>query len=214
MSATTSFAKETTAPAGTTYLGNIYHFKEDETTGIGFNVRLDLCDYVALSFANDAHLKLASWNKNIAASDGALEIDGTALQVLLQYPFRFEDGWSLTPYIGLGVSDIEAKWSYAPWWHYGWATPEDYRTYGNGSTDTRGSSRWMVLAEPDRAFTFSVGVSCQLLEHLDIDVFYRQVAVDDIDATFRYNRIHGPVAARGSYPAEYSTLGLALRYVF
>ena len=214
LSATTSFAKETTAPAGTTYLGNIYHFKEDETTGIGFNVRLDLCDYVALSFANDAHLKLASWNKNIAASDGALEIDGTALQVLLQYPFRFEDGWSLTPYIGLGVSDIEAKWSYAPWWHYGWATPEDYRTYGNGSTDTRGSSRWMVLAEPDRAFTFSVGVSCQLLEHLDIDVFYRQVAVDDIDATFRYNRIHGPVAARGSYPAEYSTLGLALRYVF
>ncbi len=214
LSVTTSSADETTAPNGGYYLGNIYNFKEEETTGIGFNIRLDLCDYIALSFANDAHLELASWNKNISASDGALEIDGTAFQVLLQYPFRFEEGWSLTPYIGLGMSDITAKWSYAPWWHYGWATPEDYATYGNGSTDTRGSSRWMVLAEPERAFTFSIGASCQIMEHFDIDVFYRHVAVDDIDATFRYNRIHGAVAASGYYPAAYSTLGLALRYVF
>ncbi len=214
VSATTSFADETTAPHGGYYLGNIYHFKEEDTTGIGFNIRLDLCDYIALSFANDAHLELASWNKNIAASDGALEIDGTAFQVLLQYPFRFDEGWSLTPYIGLGMSDIKAEWSHAAWWHHGWATPEDYNTYGKGSTEDRGSSRWMRLAEPDRAFTFSVGASCQLMEHLDIDLFYRHVAVDDIDATFRYNRPRGPVAARGAYPAAYSTIGLALRYVF
>ena len=221
VSFTSSAAKETKAPSGTCYLGNLNQMKEEETSGIGFNIQYDLCDYVALAFANDAHLELSAWNQPTAehpytSTDGALEIDGMLFQVILQYPFRFDDNnWALTPYVGLGVTEVSTKWSHAPWWHYGWSSPADYAQYGNGSkTPRKGNSRWMVPDDPSSAFTLTVGLSFQMMEHLDVDVFYRTVSVDDVDAKFHRNRPTGHVEREGCFPAEFSTLGLALRYVF
>ena len=218
---TKSTAKETTAPAGTTYLGNLDDLREEDMTGIGFNIQYDLCDYIALSFANDMHVEHAVWNKPTIAhpyesTDGNLILDGMLYQVILQYPFRFYDNsWALTPYVGFGITEISAKWEYADWWHYGWSSPADYAYYGNGSTAAhKGYTRWMVLEEPSSAFTFTAGLSLQILAHLDLDFFYRQISVDDIDAKFHRRKPTGPIEREGHFPAEFSTLGLALRLVF
>ncbi len=218
---TKSKAKEITAPAGTTYLGNLDDLREEDLSGIGFNIQYDLCDYVALAFANDMHVEHAVWNKPTEAhpyesTDGNLILDGMLYQVILQCPFRFYDNaWALTPYVGVGITDIKAKWEYANWWHYGWSSPADYAYYGNGSTASRkGNSRWMVLEEPSSAFTFTAGLSLQILAHLDLDFFYRMVSVDDIEAKFHRRKPTGPVEREGSFPAEFSTIGFGLRYVF
>ena len=218
---TKSTAKETTAPAGTTYLGNLDDLREEEMSGIGFNIQYDLCDYVALAFANDMHVEHAVWNKPteshpVESTDGNLILDGMLYQVILQCPFRFYDNtWALTPYVGVGITDIKAKWDHAAWWHYGWSSPADYAYYGNGSTASRkGNSRWMVLEEPSSAFTFTAGLSLQILAHLDLDFFYRTVSVDDIEAKFHRRKPTGPVEREGSFPAEFSTIGFGLRYVF
>ena len=220
-SVTKSKAKEITAPAGTTYLGNLDDLREEDMSGIGFNIQYDLCDYVALAFANDMHVEHAVWNKPTEAhpyesTDGNLILDGMLYQVILQCPFRFYDNaWALTPYVGVGITDIKAKWEYAAWWHYGWSSPADYAYYGNGSTASRkGNSRWMVLEEPSSAFTFTAGLSLQILAHLDLDFFYRIVSVDDIEAKFHRRKPTGPVEREGSFPAEFSTIGFGLRYVF
>ncbi len=221
VSFTTSTAKETKAPDGTCYLGNLDELREDEMTGIGFNIQYDLCDYIALSFANDMHVEHAVWNRPTEAhaaesTDGNLILEGMLYQVILQCPFRFSDNaWALTPYVGVGITDIKAKWDHAAWWHYGWSSPADYEAYGRGSTAPRkGNSRWMVLEEPSSAFTFTAGLSVQILAHLDLDFFYRMVSVDDIDAKFHRRKPTGPVEREGYFPAEFSTIGFGLRYVF
>ena len=218
---TSSTAKETSAPAGTTYLGNLDDLREEDMNGIGFNIQYDLCDYVAIAFANDMHVEHAVWNKPTPehpyeSTDGNLILDGMLYQVILQCPFRFFDGdLAFTPYVGFGITDIKAKWDYAPWWHYGWSSPADYEYYGGGSKVPRkGNSRWMILEEPSTAFTFSAGVSVQILAHLELDFFYRKVSVDDIDATFHRRKPSGPIERVGYFPAEFSTLSLAVRYVF
>ena len=213
---TTSAAKTTTAPAGEYYLGNLNNLKEEDMAGIGVNIQYDLCDYIGLSFATDTHVELAAWNQINESTDGSIVMDGMLYQIIVQYPFRFTDyGFTLTPYVGLGIMDLSTEWSYANWWHYGWSTPDDYKHYGNGAKKPHnGYSRWMVLEEPSNPFTFTLGLAFRLLEHLDIDVFYRQVSVDDIQATFHTGKANGPVMREGSFPAEFSTFGAALRYVF
>ena len=220
-SVTSSSAKTKTAPAGTYYLGNLNNLKEEEMTGLGFNIQYDFCDYIALSFANDMHVEHAVWNKPTVehpyeSTDGNLILDGMLFQVILQCPFRFHDNsWALTPYVGFGITDISAKWDYAPWWHYGWSSPADYEHYGNGSTSPRkGNSRWMILEEPSSAFTLTVGLSVQILAHLDLDIFFRNISVDDIDAKFHRRKPTGPIEREGHFPAEFSTIGFGLRYVF
>ena len=211
-----STAKTTTAPAGEYYLGNLNNLQEEDMAGFGVNIQYDLCDYIALSFATGTHVELAAWNQMDESTDGSIVMDGMLYQIIVQYPFRFTDyGFAFTPYVGFGIMNLSTEWSYANWWHYGWSTPEDYKHYGNGSTKPRnGYSRWMVIEEPSDPFTLTFGLAFQILEHLDLDFFYRQVPVDDIKATFHTKKANGPVMREGSFPAEFSTFGAALRYVF
>ena len=72
----------------------------------------------------------------------------------------------------------------------------------------------MVLEEPATTFTYTFGLSLQLLAHLDLDFFYRRVPVDNIDAKFHRRKPTGPIEREGYFPAEFTTLGFGLRYVF
>jgi opacity protein-like surface antigen len=216
VSMTSSSAKTTTAPADTFFLGNLNHMKPEERNEKGLNLQYDINDYIALSFANDTHLGVSLWNHYDESTDGSIEIDGMLFQVLLQYPFRFSDNArALTPYVGCGLMKLSTKWTDASWWHYGWSSPSDYKRYGDGSEDPHdGYSRWMILEEPSWAYAFSIGLSFQVLAHLDLDFFYRRVAVDDIDATFHIRHPTGIILREGSFPVDFSTLGFALRFVF
>ena len=207
VSFTSSSMDKTDAGAGNYFLGNLNKLKEEDTGGVGLNIRYDFCDYVGVLFANDMHTEVSAWNHGGESTDGTLEIDGMLLQLTVQYPIRFGDlGFSITPYVGVGYTDISTKWSYAPWWHYGWSSPADYKKYGNGSkTPRNGYSRWMVPEAPSNAFTFTVGVSFEMLEHLDVDLFYRNVAVDDVNAKFHVYNENGTVMREGAFPAEFST---------
>jgi hypothetical protein len=167
-------------------------------------------------FANDMNAELSVWNNSGLSSDGTLKLKGYTVQAIGQYPWVIsEEKVSLTPYLGLGLTDVSASWSHAAWWHYGWSSPADYEQYGNGSTKARnGYSRWMLPEDPSAAFTYTLGLVVQVYSHLDIDFFYRVVDLDDIDTNFRVRSPSGPLRIRGAFPAKFSAYGVALKYVF
>lgn len=207
---------ETSTPHEKAYLGNLDTLREDDTENVGFTVKYDFCRYLAMMFSYDVHAELSAWNWGSASSDGSLELDGWTLQAIGQYPLDVADGKVvITPYVGLGFSDISAKWEYANWWHWGYGSPEDWAKRSNNvQAPNNGYSRWMNPEDPSTAFTYTLGLSFQFFEHLDIDVFYRLVDLDDIKTTFHAGAQDGKILGEGAFPAKFSALGVALRYVF
>ena len=208
--------KETSTPHERAYLGNLDTLREKDTDALGLTIKYDFCEYLAIMFAYDMHAELSAWNCGYKSTDGSLKLNGYTVQAIGQYPWEVVDGKaSLIPYVGLGASDISASWSHANWWHLGWQSPEDYDKLSDGSTRPRnGYSRWMLPDDPSLAFTYSLGLVIQLYSHLDIDVFYRVVDLEDIETKFRTGSPKGHVLREGAFPAKFSALGVALRYVF
>ena len=207
---------ETSTPHEKAYLGNLDTIREEDTGAIGLSIKYDFCDYAAIMFANDMKAELSLWHNSGLSSDGSLKLDGYTIQAIGQYPWEIkEEKVSLIPYIGLGVTYMSASWSYANWWHWGWASPSDYEKYANGSTKPHNNySRWMLPEDPSSAFTYTIGLVVQLYSHLDIDFFYRVVDLDDVETDFRVRSPHGPLMIHGAFPAQFSAYGVALKYVF
>lgn len=207
---------ETSTPHEKAYLGNLDTLKEDDTGKAGITIKYDFCDYAAIMFAYDMSAKLSAWNNSSESTDGSLELDGYTLQAIGQYPWEAVEGKvTATPYVGLGFASFSADWSYAPWWHYGWGSPDAYSNAGNSSNEPHnGYSRWMIPEDPSAALTYSIGVVLQLYRHVDIDIFYRVVDLDDVKAKFRTYGTDGRVVKTGAFPASFSAFGIALKYVF
>ena len=195
------------------FLGNINRLEESDRNGFGVVVRYEICPYVGFQFSNDLHAELGMWNKENESRDANFVLDGYTYEVLLMVPI---DAIRLTPYIGLGYTDLSCSIEYNNWWHYGWSSPADYDAYGNGSTVPRNEvTRWIEVEEPSSAFTFSAGVSLKLFRYAQLDLFYRTVRADDASIEFRRGiRTATGHMLDGYVPLECSTFGGALRVVF
>lgn len=207
---------KTTTPHEKSFLGNLDTLKEDDTSAVGLSLKYDLCDYIAVVFADDIDASLSAWNYTSASTDGSLELDGYSLMLMGQYPLEVPSLMTVAvPYLGAGFSDISASWSYKPWWHWGWASPEDYDNYSDGAAKPHnGYSRWMIPSSPSKAFTFTAGVSLVISRHLDFDLSYRMVDLDDVSAKFRSRSPTGHIVREGAFPAKFSAFCAAIRYVF
>ena len=195
------------------FLGNINRLEESDMNGIGVVVRYELFPYIGFQFSNDLHAELGMWNKENESRDADFVLDGYTYELLLMVPI---DAIRLTPYIGLGYTDLSCSIEYNNWWHYGWSSPADYDTYGSGSHAPRNDvTRWILVDEPSAAFTFSAGVGVKLFRYAQLDLFYRTIAADDAKIEFRRG-IRGTTAHMldGYVPLKCSTFGGALRVVF
>ena len=195
------------------FLGNINNLDESDMGGIGVVARYEICPYLAVQFSNETHFELGMWNKDHESRDADFVAKGNTYEALLMYPI---DSIYCTPYIGLGITDLSCSIDYNDWWHWGWGSPADYAAYGHGSTEPRnGNTRWMFLADPSSAFTFSAGVTVRLWRHAHLDLFYRMIDADDIPITFRRREGRVLRVIRSGYiPLECSSFGGALRVVF
>ena len=195
------------------FLGNLNSLDETSTVGWGIVVRYDFCPYVAIECANDLHVEMDTLNRDGDSCDGALEMNGYRAQLLLRYPF---EDIPVAPYVGLGLLFAETKYNYRNWWHYGWSSPADYETYGNGSRSPRnGASRWMDLDDPSPAPLLTVGLTVCLHRHCDLDLFYRYADVDPVSVDF-YRKESGrryPMRT-GEFPLEHGSFGASLSFVF
>ena len=195
------------------FLGNINRLDESDMNGVGVVVRYAPCPYLAVQFSNDLHAELGMWNNENESRDANFVLEGFTYELLLMLPI---EKLRLTPYVGLGYTDLSCSIDYNGWWHYGWDSPASYNTYANGSKEPRNSvTRWMEVDEPSSAFTFSAGVSVQLWRYAQLDLFWRTMSIDDADISF-YRDVGGTrVPMREGYvPLECSTYGGALRVVF
>lgn len=195
------------------FLGNVNRLEESDMNGFGVVVRYEICPYIGFQFSNDLHAELGMWNKENESRDADFVLDGYTYELMLLVPI---DVIRLTPYVGLGYTDISCEIEYNNWWHYGWSSPTDYDAYGRGSTLPRNEvTRWIVVEEPSSAFTFTAGVSLKLFRYAQLDFFYRTISADDVQIEFRRG-IRGSTGhmLNGHVPLECSTFGGALRVVF
>ena len=195
------------------FLGNINNLSEDDMDGFGFVARYDLCRFVALQLSTGTHIELGMWNNEHESRDANFVADGTTYEVLLMCPI---DSIYTTLFVGLGMTSFSCEIDYNNWWHYGWDSPKSYEKYGKGSKEDRnGTSRWMKLTEPSSAFSFTAGVSVRLWRHVDADVFYRMIDMDDCKIEFdRKEGANSHKMRDGHIPLKCSSYGVALRAVF
>ena len=181
--------------------------------GVGVVVRYNVCPYVAFQFSKGTEIELGMWNNEDESRDANFTAEGPTYEVLLMYPIQ---KIHLTPYVGLGYTDLSCGIDYNNWWHYGWSSPDDYDRYGNGSTENRnGTSRWMTIEEPGSAITLSLGITAHVWRYAQLDVFYRTLDVDDAKLSFDRHAGHVSRHMRDGYvPLECSSWGVALRAVF
>ncbi|MBX9747901.1 MAG: outer membrane beta-barrel protein, partial [Hyphomonadaceae bacterium] len=115
-------------------------------------------------------------NNGLEDTDGELEL--TAHSLFLNGYYDFNRGGRFEPYVGLGV---------------GYVDPEDIDDSG-------------VELDSGWGYQALVGVAIGITERLDLDVGYRYLVADDIDAT------EGATEATMSYEHQAVTLGLRWQF--
>lgn len=195
------------------FIGNINDMQEDGTTGFGLAIRYEILPWLAVELAGLDRADLRACNEDGMSCDGTLEIRSWRAQGFLQWPFETVP---VTVYAGAGAANVDTKFSHAPWWHYGWSSPENYDKFANGSTEPRnGAMREMDVDDAGYALVTTVGATLRLHDHLHLDVFWEKVDSDDIDVDFyrvtRYGKSH---MLSGHFPTGYTAIGASLRYVF
>ena len=195
------------------FLGNINKMEEDGCTGAGISVRYGLLSWLAVEASGPGRADLKAWNRDGESCDGTLRLRTWSARLLLRWPT--DDGW-FSPYAGFGVERVSASFEHANWWHYGWSSPQDYETFGNGSKEPHHSaSRRMELSSPGVAPVVALGATIRLHENAELDLFGSWTDSDDVDVVFY--RTDGRLTRRmrtGAFPSEHLSYGIALRYVF
>ena len=195
------------------FIGNINDMQEDGTTGFGLAIRYELLPWLAVELAGLDRADLRACNEDGMSCDGTLEIRSWRAQGFLQWPFETVP---VTVYAGAGAANVDTKFSHAPWWHYGWSSPENYDKFANGSTKPRnGVMREMDVDDAGYALVATVGATLRLHDHLHLDVFWEKVDSDDVDVDFyRVMRQGKSHMLSGHFPTGYTAIGASLRYVF
>ena len=195
------------------FLGNINDMREHGDVALGLVARYELTPWLAVEAANDLSADLDARNRDGVSCDGTLQLRGWRAQALVFWP---EPQWIVRPYVGLGIEHVSASFKHAPWWHYGWSSPEEYEIYGNGSLKPHnGVTRTMDVKNPGLAPAISLGATIGLHRHAHLDAFVRWTDFDDAETTFRRREYKKEQTLRtGAFPAEHIVYGLALSVIF
>jgi len=195
------------------FIGNINDMDERDGVAVGLVARYAFLPWLAVEAANDFRCDLDAQNMDGASCDGTLKLRSWRLQAILLWP---DETWAVRPWAGIGIEDVSASFSHAPWWHYGWSSPEDYARYGQGSKKPHnGAMRTMSVEDPGIAPVLSLGVTAELHRNVRLDVFGRWTGCDDVSVTFTRTEGHRVTIRRtGAFPAEHFAVGVALRAVF
>ena len=195
------------------FLGNINDMQEDGCTGLGISVRYALLPWLAVEASGPGRADLRACNKDGESCDGTLRLRTWGARFLLRWP---AEDWWVNPYAGFGFEHVSASFKHAPWWNFGWSSPEDYEKYGNGSKQPHNdASRRMELSSPGLTPCFSLGAAVRLHANAELDLFGSWTDSDDVDVVF--HRTDGgftrPMRS-GAFPTKHVSYGVALRYVF
>ena len=195
------------------FLGNINDMRDHGDVALGLVARYEITPCFAIEAANDLRADLDARNRDGVSCDGTLELRGWRAQALVFWP---EPQWIVRPYVGLGVEYVNASFKHAPWWHYGWSSPEEYERYGNGShRPHNGVTRTMDVKNPGLAPALSLGATVGLHRRAQLDAFVRWTDFDDAETTFRRREYNKEKTLRtGAFPAEHIVYGLALSFIF
>lgn len=137
----------------------------------------------------------------------------------LQWPRQLESTAAgiaarFTPYVGFGLTrDWSGAFLHAPWWQYGYPSPQDYEDAGSPRRPRAGYTREMRVEDPELdADVFTIGISVHLWEGVTVDLSRRDVSVSPVRADYyRWGRYTGQSAA---FPMDYSSTAIALKYAF
>ena len=195
------------------FLGNINDMREHGDVALGLVARYEILPWIAVEAANDMRADLDARNNDGLSCDGTLVLRGWRVQALIFWP---EPQWIVRPYVGLGFEHVDASFRHAPWWHYGWSSPEAYEEQGHGSKSPHnGVTRTMIVKNPGFAPAVSLGATVGLHRYAQLDAFVRWTDFDDAETVFRRREGDREYTMRtGAFPAKHTVYGIALSAVF
>jgi len=180
------------------YLGSITKLDAEQDNSPRLFINYKLIRYLGVG---------VTWNELRAATvthvreegiPGDMHTDGTIdLQGLLYYvTVRLPNRTRFTPFAEYGVAQYDSNFDHDPGWR------------------SSGNSRLMVVEDTDSNY-YAVGLDIQILEGLQVNLYYRKMDVD-VDAKYYLNddEMNGDPREEATFPMGNYAYGLGLKYAF
>ena len=180
------------------YLGSITKLDAEQDNSPRLFINYKLIRYLGVG---------VTWNELRAATvthvreegiPGDMHTDGTIdLQGLLYYvTVRLPNRTRFTPFAEYGVAQYDSNFDHDPGWR------------------SSGNSRLMVVEDTDSNY-YAVGLDIQILEGLQVNLYYRKMDVD-VDAKYYLNddEMTGDPREEATFPMGNYAYGLGLKYAF
>ena len=164
-----------------TFLGNLVKEKERRMNVYPF-VEYTVCPFLRLALSY-YRIAVSTYNQNNdRVGDGTASLKGLWFSAKCQWPLF--DG-RLLPYATLGVAVLDGNYAEAAWWHYGYSSPDDYRSHGSRRVLKNDHYRVMEV-EDATAFVWGAGIAWRPFEHWEAD-FSVTFLDANADADFYYD---------------------------
>lgn len=196
------------------FLGAIRKLNEKQSSIPRIVVQYLLNDYLKLEFTHDevaARAQNIDLNGTPGPVDGTIKMSGPIFSLLAQYPIKNR----LYPYAGIGFAPWRAQFKYtpSPWWHLGWADPEDYEQYGSKG-EYRNHKRRDMVVKGDSAPVLTAGLAVKVTKDIELDFMVRHIRLVSDGEFYTTLGSRTYLTREGEFPMTHTAYGASLKYVF
>lgn len=204
--------------ASGSFIGTINGLEEDQTRTPVLFFDWFFTPFLGIDLTWD---KVAATTRTFthAASDGSVEMEGHVISLVGRYPFDVDmrnRSMTVSPYAGIGLAFMSARFNAAGWWHYGFATPEAYDQWvasGSPADPDNEYTRTMSVTD-DTGVALSFGCAFEVWNDLSVDLCLRTIGADT-DAIFVRSYSNGnSETTYGRFPMSHKIYSLGVRYSF
>ncbi len=162
------------------YLGSITDLETEQDYGPTLYANVRILDWLAiqLGYERFSVKTVTYWDGH---SDGTFDFNGPSLTA----QFRYQNTTDFTPYAGLGITMLDAKFVETGWWHHGFGNPNPAEAYqnwiasGSPAWPNGGYQRDLNIVD-DLMFKPIVQAGCRwrMAKYAQLDLDLRYVSLD------------------------------------
>lgn len=201
------------------FIGTVVRLDENQSQTPDLFVSWWFFPYVGLEWTRTEVSAEAETDTHPEYSDGSLEMKGPLLSLYGRYPFEMDLGHrtvKVTPYAGVGLSSLSARFRAAGWWRYGFPNLRQYNQWeaaGRPASSASDYERAMSVTD-DTGHVWTLGCCVVVWRRLSVDLCFRTVDTAT-DVTYVRSYANGnSETSYGYFPMSHKTYSLGLRYSF
>lgn len=199
------------------YLGSISELKTEQDYSPTLYANIYILDWLAiqLGYERFSAKTVTYWDGH---SDGTFDFNGPSLTA----QFSYQNTTDFTPYVGLGITILDAKFVEAGWWHHGFGGTDAQANYQNWVAS--GSPAWPnggyernLEIKDDLIFEPIIQAGClwRFAKYAQVDFDLRYVSLDsELDYSLSWYGSSTQNRGASKFPMETWSANIGVRFNF